>query len=205
MPRAGKASAGPITVLEDDEPYVVTVVDARLDREPAYQKPGFTSDKLTVTLGITDDPDDTIRVFLTVATFADDTQPKGAGLGKNKTTGKVSKLRAFLNAIADKDENTEITGVDWAEPDAPFHMQWTYGDRLEFQAGAQCEFELEGGAKVTVRGTSVENDQGYFNYKVEKFRPASRATRPAATQARQTLAKRDIPAKGETVAADVPF
>ncbi len=97
--------------------------------------------------------------------------------GLNTKTGQVSKMTAFLNALAERPETTVIAWFNDEEGDEnrEHPMSWGYDET------GTPYLSLKPGQEVTVRGKVVPraNEEG-LKYRVEVFEPASASQEPAA-------------------------
>lgn len=166
MPRLTPSVGSSLPELEDDEPYVVEITEAEATKGKSFQDPAVMVDQLKVRLQIPGDDEHSILQWLNVS------------FGKNRTTGRVSKFRAFLNAAAGHPEDDELAFFDTDD------LSWGYADGTSHRVGSQ---------RVTIRGVNGTSDDGYPRFTIEKFRPAkshgastSQAARTATTQTQPT-------------------
>lgn len=179
MPRLTPSVGSSLPELEDDEPYVVEITEAEATKGKSFQDPTVMVDQLKVRLQIPGDDEHSILQWLNVS------------FGKNRTTGKVSKFRAFLNAVAGHPEDDELAFFDTDD------LSWGYADGTSHQI-------LEG-QKLTIRGVNGTSDDGYPRFTIEKFRPAKSSGHAASTSQPQRAASAAPQASAQPSSEDIPF
>lgn len=151
--------------LEDYEPYGARL--AAIDFDMSSEEFGTPEKRLVVDWALADDPDTTVRDWV------------GLRLGKQQS-GKVSQLRAMLNAISGKAEDTEIA---WFDDES---LEWSYDGKVAAEMLAE-------GQRVVLRGKVVERKAGGKRYKVTTYQAAKKAGQIRAQRASTPADEEEIP------------
>lgn len=173
---SASAQTSEVADLEDFEPYQVTLQS--VTKSTGAEQYG-SQPQLEVTWQLEDST--TVRDWPALK------------LGKSRDSGKVSKLRAMLNAIAGKPEAAEIAWFD----DETF--EWSYD-------GETAVARLTEGLPVIVRGKNVEkvvDGESQLRYRIQAYQPIKRSKpKPATEQAERRVRPAVVESTDDE---DVPF